>query len=65
LRSRAAVIGRRLSNREVRFDAHSEEVVLGHRTTHGDEAIARIISAIGAQMRDILHRLELATAVRA
>jgi pyruvate, orthophosphate dikinase len=44
---------------EVLFDAQGEEVVSGRRTPHGGEAIARIMPAVGAQLRDILHRLEL------
>jgi pyruvate,orthophosphate dikinase len=44
---------------EVLFDAQGEEVVSGRRTPHGEEAIARIMPAVSAQLRDILHRLEL------
>jgi pyruvate, orthophosphate dikinase len=44
---------------EVLFDAQGEEVVSGRCTPHGEEAIARIMPAVGAQLRDILHRLEL------
>jgi pyruvate, orthophosphate dikinase len=44
---------------EVLFDAQGEEVVSGRRTPYGEEAIARVMPAVGAQLRDILHRLEL------
>jgi pyruvate,orthophosphate dikinase len=43
---------------EVLFDAQGEEVVSGRCTPHGEEAIARIMPAVSAQLRDILHRLE-------
>jgi pyruvate,orthophosphate dikinase len=43
---------------EVLFDAQGEEVVSGRRTPQGEEAITHAMPEVGAQLRDILHRLE-------
>ena len=43
---------------EVLFDAQGEEVVSGRRTPQGEEAITRAMPEVGAQLRDILQRLE-------
>jgi pyruvate,orthophosphate dikinase len=43
---------------EALFDAQGEEVVSGRRTPQGEEAIARAMPEVGAQLRDILQRLE-------
>jgi pyruvate, orthophosphate dikinase len=45
---------------EVLFDAQGEEVVSGRRTPQDGETLARAMPKIGAQLRDILRRLELA-----
>jgi pyruvate, orthophosphate dikinase len=44
---------------EVLFDAQGEEVVSGRRTPQSQEAITRALPAVGAQLCDILRRLEL------
>jgi pyruvate,orthophosphate dikinase len=43
---------------EALFDAQGEEVVSGRRTPLGEEAIDRALPDAGAQLRDILRRLE-------
>jgi pyruvate, orthophosphate dikinase len=43
---------------EVLFDAQGEDVVSGRRTPQGEEAITRALPEVGAQLRDILQRLE-------
>jgi pyruvate, orthophosphate dikinase len=43
---------------EALFDAQGEEVVSGRRTPLGQEAIDRALPDAGAQLRDILRRLE-------
>jgi pyruvate,orthophosphate dikinase len=43
---------------EVLFDAQGEEVVSGRRTPLAEDAIDRAMPEVGAQLRDILHRLE-------
>jgi pyruvate,orthophosphate dikinase len=43
---------------EALFDAQGEEVVSGRRTPLGQEAIDRALPEAGAQLRDILRRLE-------
>jgi pyruvate, orthophosphate dikinase len=44
---------------EVLFGAQGEEVVSGRCTPHGEDALASIMPAVDAQLRNILHRLEL------
>jgi pyruvate,orthophosphate dikinase len=45
---------------EALFDAQGEEVVSGRRTPLGEAAIDRAMPNVGAQLRDILRRLEQA-----
>ncbi|MBO0752137.1 MAG: pyruvate, phosphate dikinase, partial [Bradyrhizobiaceae bacterium] len=43
---------------EALFDAQGEEVVSGRRTPLGEDAIDRALPEVGAELRDILRRLE-------